>query len=151
VAHHLTPVFGYYRFAVVDDYLNSDPTVLLRRPKVFIDESRQLALDKGELQRLVAAPRPGRMELALVAMMALLGLRISEAIGAKIEDLGMIIRGQPTLKIVGKGGKPATIPLPRRVHGCSSLQSATAPTGRSSSGRPAGSCPSARGPGTRLH
>jgi integrase/recombinase XerD len=115
VAHHLTPVFGYYRFAVVDDYVKADPTVLLRRPRVFIDESRQLALDKGEMQRLLDAARPKPMELALVAMLGLLGLRVSEAIGARIEDFGMIIRGQPTLKIVGKGGKPATIPLPRKV------------------------------------
>lgn len=116
VAHHLTPVFGYYRFAQVDGYLRADPTVLLRRPRVFIDESRQIALDADELRRLLEAARArSTMDHALITMMALLGLRVSEATGARIEDLGTVVRGHPTLKIVGKGGKPATIPLPRPV------------------------------------
>ena len=116
VAHHLVPVIGYYRFAVVDGYLATDPTVMLRRPRVFIDESRQLALDRDELRRLIEAARAAApTELALVALMALLGLRVSEAIGARVEDLGVVVRGHPTLRITGKGGKPATIPLPRPV------------------------------------
>lgn len=116
VAHHLTPLFGYYRFAVADGYIAKDPSLLLRRPRVFIDESRQLALDRAELRRLLdAARRSSPTELALVAMMALLGLRVSEAVGARVEDLGTVVRGTSTLRIVGKGGKPATIPLPHAV------------------------------------
>lgn len=116
VAHHLTPVFGYYRFAQVDGYIASNPTALLRRPRVYIDESRQLALDAEELRRLLDAARASSAtELALVTLMALLGLRVSEAIGALIEDHGTVVRGTPTLRIVGKGGKPATIPLPQAV------------------------------------
>ena len=116
VAHHLTPVFGYYRFALADGYLAADPAVLLRRPRVFIDESRQLALDRDELRGLLSAALSSTpADLALVALMGLLGLRVSEATGARIEDLGIVIRGHPTLRIVGKGGKPATIPLPRPV------------------------------------
>ncbi len=118
VAHHLTPLIGYYRFARIDGYLTADPTATLRRPKVYIDESRQLALDRDELRRLLAAARAsGPTDLALVALMALLGLRVSEATGALIEDFGEVVRGHPTLRIVGKGGKPATIPLPRSVDG----------------------------------
>ena len=117
VAHHLTPVFGYYRFATIDGYLVADPTAMLRRPRVFADTTRQLALDRDELRALLAAARASTAsELALVAMMALLGLRVSEATGARIEDLGVVIRGHPTLRIVGKGAKPATIPLPRAVN-----------------------------------
>lgn len=116
VAHHLTPIFGYYRFAQVDGYVVQNPTALLRRPRVFIDESRQLALDKDEFRRLLDAARASSpTDLALVALMGLLGLRVSEAMDALIEDLGTVVRGRPTLRIVGKGGKPATIPLPDAV------------------------------------
>lgn len=116
VAHHLTPLVGYYRFALIDGWIEKDPTAALRRPRVFIDESRILALDRDELRRLIAAARASSpTELALVAMLGLLGLRISEAMGALIEDFGTVVRGHPTLRIVGKGGKPATIPLPQPV------------------------------------
>ncbi len=83
--------------------------------RVFIDGARALALDAGELRRLLDAARAtSPTDLALIALMALLGLRVSEAIGARIEDLGTVVRGHPTLTIVGKGGKPAPIPLPAR-------------------------------------
>src|SRR5437660_7517657 len=43
-----------------------------------------------------------------------LGLRVSEACGIDIEALGME-RGHRTVHIIGKGNKPALIPLPPRV------------------------------------
>jgi integrase len=47
-------------------------------------------------------------------MLALNGLRISEALGAEIEDLDYQ-RGHRTLKILRKGGRHATIPLAPRT------------------------------------
>ena len=44
-------------------------------------------------------------------MLGLLGLRISEACHVDIDDLG-IERGHRTLLVIGKGNKPALIPLP---------------------------------------
>jgi integrase/recombinase XerD len=57
------------------------------------------------------------------------GLRASEACGADVEDLG-IERGHRTLRIVGKGNQPATIPLVPRTAGTVALavgQRATGP------------------------
>jgi integrase/recombinase XerD len=42
------------------------------------------------------------------------GLRVSEACSANVEDLGLQ-RGHRTLAIVGKGNKPALIPLVPRT------------------------------------
>ena len=47
-------------------------------------------------------------------MLALNGLRVSEAIGADIEDLGLE-RGHRTLTILRKGGKVVTVPLAPRT------------------------------------
>ncbi len=49
-----------------------------------------------------------------MALLALNGLRISEALNADIESLN-IDRGHRTLKIVRKGGKHVTIPLAPRT------------------------------------
>jgi integrase/recombinase XerD len=38
------------------------------------------------------------------------GLRVSEACATNVEDLGFE-RGHRTLRIMGKGNKPATVPL----------------------------------------
>ena len=47
-------------------------------------------------------------------LLGLNGLRVSEACGTNIEDLGFE-RGQRTLHIIGKGNQPATVPLVPRT------------------------------------
>jgi integrase/recombinase XerD len=74
-----------------------------------------LGLDRNEVgAMLVAAGLAGGRDHALISLLALNGLRVSEAIGADIEDLGLE-RGHRTLSIVRKGGKVVTIPLAPRT------------------------------------
>jgi hypothetical protein len=62
----------------------------------------------------VAAGLGPPLEHALIALLALNGLRVSEATGADIEHLGLE-RGHRTLTITRKGGKVVTIPLAPRT------------------------------------
>ena len=68
---------------------------------------------------LTAARRDGPQSHALVALLGMLGLRVSEACRANVTDLSHH-SGYELLLIMGKGNKPATIPLPvpvmRAVH-----------------------------------
>ena len=64
---------------------------------------------------LVAAGLGGPQEHALVSLLALNGLRVSEAIGANIEQLGLE-RGHRTVTILRKGGKIVTITLAPALH-----------------------------------
>ena len=81
---------------------------------------------------LVAAGLGPPPEHALISLLALNGLRVSEATGADIEHLGLE-RGHRTLTITRKGGKVVTIPLAPRPPGQSTWPSANAATARSSS------------------
>jgi integrase/recombinase XerD len=54
------------------------------------------------------------VEHALISLLALNGLRVSEATGADIEHLGLD-RGHRTLTITRKGGKVVTVPLAPRT------------------------------------
>jgi integrase/recombinase XerD len=63
---------------------------------------------------LVAAGLGMAAEHALISLLALNGLRVSEATGANIEALG-VERGHRTLTITRKGGKIATVPLAPRT------------------------------------
>ena len=63
---------------------------------------------------LVAAGLGPAAEHALISLLALNGLRVSEATGTDIEALG-IERGHRTLVIIRKGGKVVTIPLAPRT------------------------------------
>ena len=72
----------------------------------------RLAAELGAL--LVAAGLGPPLEHALISLLALNGLRVSEATGADIEHLGQE-RGHRTLTITRKGGKVVTIPLAPRT------------------------------------
>ena len=63
-------------------------------------------------------------------MLGLLGLRILEACGANITDLGEE-HGHRVLKVRGKGGEVVLTPLPPAILGAIDRAVAGAPTGRS--------------------
>jgi integrase len=78
-------------------------------------ESHAVALGRNELGALLVAAGLGPPpEHALISLLGLNGLRVSEATGADIEHLGLE-RGHRTLTITRKGGKIVTIPLAPRT------------------------------------
>ena len=113
VDRRLSTVCGYYRFAHIDGRIPSNPAQYVRRPRVH--PAAQRGMDRGELASfLYTAERTSPMHAALAVLLGLNGLRVSEACGANIENLGFE-RGHRTLQIVGKGSRPAGIPIVPRT------------------------------------
>jgi integrase/recombinase XerD len=114
ITRRLCTIAGFYRYAVEEELLDHSPAVHVRRPRLDY-ESHATGLDRNELgAMLVAAGLGMAAEHALISLLALNGLRVSEATGADIEALG-VERGHRTLTITRKGGKVATIPLAPRT------------------------------------
>ena len=114
VARRLSTIAGFYRYCVEEQLLPVSPATHVRRPKVSY-ESNAVGLDRNELGMfLVQAGLCGGRDHALACLLALNGLRISEALNADIEHLGME-RGHRTLTITRKGGRIVTIPLAPRT------------------------------------
>lgn len=116
VAHHLSIIRVFYNVAEIDEYITKSPATHIRMPRVYKDESSTLALDRMELSGVIQtaiASHPA--DGALIILLGMLGLRVSEACSVQIEDYQFSERGHRVLKIVGKGKKSATIPLPVAV------------------------------------
>ena len=114
ITRRLCTVTGFYRYAVEEEFLGHSPAAHVRRPRLDY-ESHATGLDRNELGAiLVAAGLGAPAEHALISLLALNGLRVSEATGANIEALGLE-RGHRTLVITRKGGKIVTIPLAPRT------------------------------------
>jgi integrase/recombinase XerD len=95
----------------------------VRRPRLDY-ESHATGLDRNELGALLVAAGLGPpAEHALISLLALNGLRVSEATGADIQALG-VEHGHRTLVVTRKGGKVVTVPL---APGGSSAASPAAP------------------------
>ena len=114
VARRLSTLASFYKYCEQEQLVERSPALNVRRPKVDY-ESRTLGLDRNELGAfLVQAGLGSPRDHALASLLALNGLRISEALGADIDDLDCE-RGHRTLKILRKGGKHAVIPLAPRT------------------------------------
>jgi integrase/recombinase XerD len=114
VTRRLCTIGGFYKYAVEEELLEHSPAAHVRRPRLDY-ESHAVALDRNELGALLVAAGLGLLvEHALMSLLALNGLRVSEATGADIEHLGLD-RGHRTLTITRKGGKVVTIPLAPRT------------------------------------
>lgn len=113
IDRRLSTVCGFYRFAHIDGRVPSNPAQYVRRPTVHPNEGH--GMDRGELGAfLFTSERFDHAHAALGALLGLNGLRVSEACATNIEDLGFE-RGHRTLRILGKGNKPAMIPLVPRT------------------------------------
>ena len=113
VHRRLSCLRTFYRVAQVDGHVDRNPAEFVKMPKVYFDETRITGLSRTELSGLVAAARASTpSDGALITMLAMLGLRVSEACNVQIEDFQAYEREHRVLRLVGKGGKPASMPLP---------------------------------------
>lgn len=110
VARKLSAVSSFYQSAIADDAVEANPCAGVRRPRVSQDSTRD-GLDFDEWERLLAtAVAAGPCEEALVRLLGMNGLRISEALAIRVSDLGLV-SGRHVVSIVGKGAKKARPPL----------------------------------------
>ena len=104
ITRRLCTVAGFYRYAVEEELLDHSPAAHVRRPRLDY-ESHTTGLDRHELGALLVAAGLGPpAEHALISLLALNGLRVSEAANADIEALG-IERGHRTLVITRRAGR----------------------------------------------
>lgn len=115
VSRRLSVVVGFYRVCVIDALLEHSPADYVRRPTVPA-ESPTLGLGHLQYEAMITTARKSSNpnDFALVALLGLLGLRIFEACGSNIADLGEE-HGHRVLRVRGKGGKVVLVPLPPAV------------------------------------
>ena len=115
VSRRLSVVTGFYRTCVIDSVLEHSPAEYVHRPHVPA-ESPTLGLTHLQFEAVLTGAKQStnRYDFALVAMLGLLGLRIFEATGSNIEDLGEE-HGHRVLRVRGKGDRVVLVPLPPAV------------------------------------
>ena len=114
VARILSGVRAFYRYLVIDGYIDTDPTRLLQSPA--IGRHVPTVLTPDEVRRLFEAIDPTEREAvrnrALLSMLYGCGLRVSEACALRLSDLHFV---EGYVRIAGKGDKERLVPLARHV------------------------------------
>jgi integrase/recombinase XerD len=110
VNRKLSAITGYYEWALAEDAIPKSPVAHVRRPRTS-SESPRLGTEPPEFRALLDAARAhSPVALALICLLGYQGLRISEACGARVEDL-VHQRGHQVLIVKGKGDKTRSAPL----------------------------------------
>jgi site-specific recombinase XerD len=112
VARRFGTVATFFKYAVIDELIPANPAAAVTRPHVPWEGQKRTVLHPLEFAGLLAAARAsGPIDHALVCLLGMLGLRVSEACNANITDI-RYESGYELLHIVGKGAKHADIPMP---------------------------------------
>lgn len=115
IARSHSSVRSFFRFLMLDGYIDADPTDLLDSPKIPAHLPEVLTLD--EIDALLAAidlsTPEGRRDHALIELLYSCGLRVSEACNLLLSDLFL---DEGFLRVSGKGQKQRLVPVsPRAV------------------------------------
>lgn len=139
VSRRLAAVSAFYRWCVLEEHLMANPAVHVRRPEVDPDASTTLGLTAEQARALLAAAAHSPRMLALVALLLVDGLRISEALG--LDDVRDVDRGHRIVQLRRKGGRATRAALPPLVADAvdtyldhRAALHTTTPTGRSTTG-----------------
>jgi integrase/recombinase XerD len=115
VRRRLSGVGSFYRYCLSHGLLAADPTAGVARPRVDPDYTATVGLTREQGRALIAAADadtgPARLRSAAVIRLLLHNaLRVDEALGADIADLGSD-RGHQVLTVLGKGNRRAKVAL----------------------------------------
>ena len=110
VARALAAIRGMFRFLVTEKHLKHDPTENVENPRLW--SSLPKSLIASEVEALLRAPdatKPdGLRDRAMLELLYATGLRVSELIKVKSDDLVM---DAGFLRTVGKGSKERIVPF----------------------------------------
>lgn len=116
VARRLAAVSAFYRWCVLEQHLAANPAVHVRRPDVDPDSSTTLGLTADQARALLAAAAEHSPRMhALVALLLVDGLRISEALALDVHHVRDVDRGHRIAQLQRKGGRTARAALPPLV------------------------------------
>ncbi len=110
VARALAAIRGLFRFLVAERHLKADPTENIENPKLW--SSLPKSILPSEVDTLLAAPdrttADGLRDAAMLELLYATGLRVSELIKVRLDDLVM---DAGFLRTVGKGSKERIVPF----------------------------------------
>jgi integrase/recombinase XerD len=114
VARHLVTIRHFFRYALVEGYVQDDPATTIESPRFRQSLPEFLSLD--EVDRLLRQPDTtaiaGTRDRAMIELMYSCGLRVSELCGLRVADLEA---EGGCLRCIGKGDKERLVPVGRQA------------------------------------
>jgi integrase/recombinase XerD len=114
VARHLVTIRNFFRFVLIEEYIEHDPAATIESPK--FRRSLPDFLTVEEVDRLLRQPDTssviGLRDRAMIEVMYSCGLRVSELCGLRVTDLQ---QEEGCVRCIGKGNKERLVPVGRQA------------------------------------
>jgi integrase/recombinase XerD len=109
-ARHLVTIRGFYKFLVQEKIIEHDPAQMVDLPKLGLKLPDVLSVE--EIQDLLKVPdlttHRGQRDAAMLELLYAAGLRVSELIRLKIQDINL---EAGFVRVFGKGSKERIVPI----------------------------------------
>ena len=114
IARILSGVRSFYKFLVLDGYLEQDPTELLESPKIGKHLPEVLSVEEIDaIEGVIDVSTPeGQRDRAAIEVLYSCGLRVSELCNLLLSDLYL---DEGFLRVTGKGNKQRLVPISERA------------------------------------
>ncbi len=110
IARHVASIRSFHQFLLREKTVEQDPTVHIETPKT--ERSLPKVLSLAEVEALMEAPDEGTplglREKAMLEILYATGIRVSELITLKVEDVHLTMG---FVRCIGKGNKERIIPI----------------------------------------
>lgn len=112
VARHLVSIRNFFKFAQMEGVVPEDPSAHVETPRFRMRLPTHLSVD--EINRLLAQPDVktaiGMRDKAMIELLYSAGLRVSELVTLRVDDLQMEVG---CVRCIGKGNKERLVPMGR--------------------------------------
>ena len=110
VSRSLSSIRRFYRYALIQELLNEDPSADISAPA--IGKTLPKTLSEDQVETLIHAPDTntnlGLRDRAMLETLYATGLRVSELITLKVDQMDLVAG---VCRVTGKGGKERLVPL----------------------------------------
>ena len=113
-ARILSGIRSFYRFLIMEDYLESDPTELLESPQTGFKLPEVMTVEEMDLLigSIDRGTKEGQRNRAILETLYSCGLRVSELCNLKLSELYF---EEGFIKVEGKGSKQRLVPISPRA------------------------------------
>lgn len=113
-ARILSGIRSFYRFLIMEDYLESDPTELLESPQTGFKLPEVMTVEEIDLLigSIDRGTKEGQRNRAILETLYSCGLRVSELCNLKLSELYF---EESFIKVEGKGSKQRLVPISPRA------------------------------------
>ncbi|HAC21017.1 MAG TPA: site-specific tyrosine recombinase XerD [Porphyromonadaceae bacterium] len=110
VARILSGIRAFYKFLLLEDYIDKDPTELIESPKIGLHLPEVLSEEEinAMLDAIDVSVPEGQRNRAMLETLYSCGLRVSELVSLKLSDVYL---DDEFIRVEGKGSKQRLVPM----------------------------------------